>query len=970
MFELAGVGTAQADPATGRLLRVNPKLCEIIGYSEEELLNLTFMEITHPGDRQEDFEGFQRAIRGEASEYEAEKRYVRKNGQVVWVSVNTRIIRDQAGQPVCTVAAIHDITGRMQAEEALRRSEKRFRLLVQNSSDIISVFDAEGTVTYQSPSIERVLGHKPEERIGKNIFESPLVHPDDLASEVDFFTNACHNPGIEVRGSFRLQHADGSWRHIEAIGKNLLHDLSVRGIIGNYRDVTARKRTEEIRRQLAAIVESSEDAIIAKTLDGIITAWNEGAQRLYGYSAEEVVGQYISILAPPEHSDEIPAILRRIGRGERIAQHETVRVAKDGRRLDISLSVSPIRDDEGNVVGASTIARDITERKRAEKEIETRARQQATVAQLGARALARDEPQAIMDEAVALVARTLEVEYCKLLKLLPGGEELLLVAGVGWNKGLVGNATVGAGLGSQAGYTLLSDEAVIVEDLRTESRFSESPLLREHGVVSGVSVVVQGRDEPFGVLDVHTTEPRTFSKDDVNFLQAVANVLAAAVGRRSAEEALIRVREAERSRIARDIHDEALQHILYALREIGTHRELSEDGERATGLEEAANALQRSVTGLRAAIFDLPLAGGDEDGDFVKQLGSLVRLNRQSSPDREIELSVEEDLPQSLGKSTEVELQRIVQEALANVRRHSGAGRVSVAVGASRGKLWAEVEDDGRGFGPETPAGMGTRGMRERARALGGSLKIESEPGKGTKVRFEMALPSDGKETKSEEAIRILLIEDHASFREAAAAVFEKEPGFEVVGQVNSFATARKMFEDGASEADVAIVDLGLPDGYGADLIKELRAVNPRAQALVLSGALDRAEIARAVESGAAGVLHKSADMSEVIRAVRRVRAGETLLPPQEVIELLRVARLRREQEQEARQAITQLTPREKDVLQALAEGLDSKEIAQRLTISATTERNHVASILAKLGVHSRLQALIFAVRHGVVEIC
>jgi DNA-binding NarL/FixJ family response regulator len=168
---------------------------------------------------------------------------------------------------------------------------------------------------------------------------------------------------------------------------------------------------------------------------------------------------------------------------------------------------------------------------------------------------------------------------------------------------------------------------------------------------------------------------------------------------------------------------------------------------------------------------------------------------------------------------------------------------------------------------------------------------------------------------------------------------------------------------------DVAVVDLGLPDGYGGDLIRELRAHNPQAQALVLTASLDQAEIARAVESGAAGVLHKSAGMDEVVEAVRRLRAGETLLPLEEVVELLRFAGFRREQEHEARQAIAQLTPREREVLQALAEGLDGPEIAERLNISIPTERNHMASILAKLGVHSRLQALVFALRYGVVDV-
>jgi DNA-binding NarL/FixJ family response regulator len=125
--------------------------------------------------------------------------------------------------------------------------------------------------------------------------------------------------------------------------------------------------------------------------------------------------------------------------------------------------------------------------------------------------------------------------------------------------------------------------------------------------------------------------------------------------------------------------------------------------------------------------------------------------------------------------------------------------------------------------------------------------------------------------------------------------------------------------------------------------------------------------MARAVEAGAAGFLHKSAGMVEVMEAIRRLRAGETLLPVEEVVELLRFAGSRREHEHEARLAIAQLTPREKEVLQALAEGLDGKEIAEQLGISDKTERNHMASILAKLGVHSRLQALVFALRHNVV---
>ena len=182
---------------------------------------------------------------------------------------------------------------------------------------------------------------------------------------------------------------------------------------------------------------------------------------------------------------------------------------------------------------------------------------------------------------------------------------------------------------------------------------------------------------------------------------------------------------------------------------------------------------------------------------------------------------------------------------------------------------------------------------------------------------------------QQEEAVHILLVEDHASIREALASTFEGE-GFEVVRQAGSMAQARGMLEETEHPIDVAVLDLGLPDGYGADLIKELREKHPQAQALVLSASLDRANIARAVESGAAGVLSKTAHLEEVVEAVRRLRAGETLMPIEEVVAMLRFAGSEREQEYEARQAIEKLTPREIEVLQALAVGLDSEGIADK----------------------------------------
>ncbi|MGB7293149.1 MAG: GAF domain-containing protein [Thermodesulfobacteriota bacterium] len=184
------------------------------------------------------------------------------------------------------------------------------------------------------------------------------------------------------------------------------------------------------------------------------------------------------------------------------------------------------------------ILAELQERKRVEVELKVRASQRMALSRLGERALAGTDLSTLMDEAVSLVAQNLGVEYCKILELLPDGSAMLLRAGVGWKEGYVGYATVDAGLESQAGYALLYNGPVVVEDLHTETRFCGPVLLHDHGVVSGISAPIYGRNKPFGVLGAHTTRRRMFVGDDLYFLQAVANVVGEAIERSRSEEAL------------------------------------------------------------------------------------------------------------------------------------------------------------------------------------------------------------------------------------------------------------------------------------------------------------------------------------------------------------------------------------------------------------------------------------------------
>ncbi|MDQ3864363.1 MAG: response regulator transcription factor [Actinomycetota bacterium] len=219
------------------------------------------------------------------------------------------------------------------------------------------------------------------------------------------------------------------------------------------------------------------------------------------------------------------------------------------------------------------------------------------------------------------------------------------------------------------------------------------------------------------------------------------------------------------------------------------------------------------------------------------------------------------------------------------------------------------------------------------------------------------------------EEVRIMVVDDHDTFRDPLAFMLEREPDLEVVARPRSLSEAREVLEDDELAVDVAIVDLNLPDGSGTALIRELARSRPRAMALVLSASTDREHLAGAIEAGAAGVMHKSAPMSDLVEAVRRLAAGEQLLSQQEVIEALRFLVRVREIHREAQLAIDKLTPREREVLQALAEGWSDKEIARRLHVGVGTVHSHLTSILSKLEVSSRLQALVFAVRYGLVTI-
>ena len=991
-FELASVGIVEADVSTGRLLRVNPEFCKIVGYPADELLGMTFSDITNPEDREADFKRFSRAVHGAETDYATDKRYVRKDGSIVWASVKVRIVSDADGRPVRTIAVVQDETDRRRMRTEIEESEARLRLAVESKEIGTWHWDLITDELAWDDRCKAMFGLPPDAEMNYDVFLAGL-HPEDR-DRIDRVVRRALDP--ESSGRYEVEYRtigsqDGVERWVAARGRVIFGESGrASRFIGTVLDITDHKRAEGRQRFLARashsfsslvtdyeallrtvaeeVAEATGDACTIRLLsdDGdwlrpvaghhpdpelrraIWQVMRESAQRADVGVWKPVIQEQRTIRAevstegvPPDASPAQAEFARRhpmsaimgaplVARERAIGGISLVRYGRQGAYTEEDESfLRDLADRAALAIDSASLYREaqteLADRRRSEEEL------RSTIKELADLKFALDESAIVAFTDQRGRITYVNDKFCEISgydrEELLGQDHRIINSGY-HPEGFIRNL-----------WRTIAQGRVWRGELRNRAKDGSI-----YWVDTTIVPFVDERGKPYRYVAI---------RYDIT-------------DRKKAEEALGEIREAERSRIARDLHDVVLQDLTYALQRLQGPRD-EQDGERRDGPNNVVAALRRSVQGLRGTVYNLSTEPTGA-GSLVRSLQALVEMHRSMDPGCEVDLAIGEGLPEEFPASLEKEVLLIVREALTNARRHAGAGRVSVAIGASKGRFWTEVSDDGRGFVPTSDtAGMGTRGMRQRARTLGGSLKILSKPAEGTLVRFEAAIGSDGKGSAEipAEAVRVLLVDDHVSFRQGVAFAVEREPGYAVVGQAGSLAEARTMLSD----VDVAIFDLGLPDGYGGGLIRDLRDASPRAQALVLSASQDRAEIARAVDCGAAGVLHKSAGMSEIVDAVQRLTKGQQLMPPEEMVELLRFASSRKEQEHEVRQLMAKLTEREKEVLSLLAEGLDAQEIAKRLHISAKTERNHVARILAKLGAHSRLQALVFAARHGVVDV-
>ena len=368
IFEASPIGIITYKD-TGETISANSAAAAMVGATIKQLRAQNFREIKSWKESGL-FETANAAL-ASGNEKGIEFHLISTFGNELWMSARLVPFIHQGRQELLTL--LSDITERKQSEEML----KRYRLLSENTRDIILYIRASDLQILEANNAAlHAYGYSREELLTKSLRD--LRDPetlDDIARQLD----TAAQEGILFESLHRRR--DGSTFPVEVSSRGMTHGND-RILLSIIRDISGRKQEEAKAAQLVAIVESSDDVIMSKTLDGVITSWNGGAENIYGYSASEMIGKPVSILLPPDRADEMVNILKKIKSGSRLVHYETVRQKKDGQCIDMSLTVSPIKDKEGNIIGASTIGRDITDRKRVEEALrESQLRYRAIIEQ-------------------------------------------------------------------------------------------------------------------------------------------------------------------------------------------------------------------------------------------------------------------------------------------------------------------------------------------------------------------------------------------------------------------------------------------------------------------------------------------------------------------------------------------------------------------------------------------------------------
>jgi PAS domain S-box-containing protein len=499
---------------------------------------------------------------------------------------------------------------------------------------------------------------------------------------------------------------------------------------------------------LAAIVDSSDDAIISKNLNGIITSWNEGARRMFGYTAQEAIGRHITLIIPSDRRDEEPKILERLKRGERVDHFETVRVRKDGRKLDISLTISPVKDAAGHVVGASKVARDVSDQKQIERtlrESEERFRAIVETTSECVKLVSADGTLLHMNSSgLTMVGAVCADE-------VTGKSFYDLVAAKDREKFRAFNERICRGEKGSLEFDIVG--------LKGTSRRMEThaaPLRISDGTVVQLGVTRDITERTLAEENLRRSEEklRELAEDletqvrvrTKELEQRNAEVLKQSEQLRDLSSRVLQAQDQERRHIARELHDSAGQIVTVLGMSLAQIIQQARENapQIASDVDECRQLAQQLSQEIRTTSYLLYPPLLDETG-----LQEALRWYIQGLTDRsglDIRLDVSADFGR-LPREMELVVYRLVQECLTNIHRHSGSKTAVIRL-VRDGEIFSlEVEDAGKGIPPEKlnllqlqGAGVGLRGMRERIRPFDGQMNIMSNDG-GTTISFIFRLP-------------------------------------------------------------------------------------------------------------------------------------------------------------------------------------------------------------------------------------
>jgi PAS domain S-box-containing protein len=669
-----------------------------------------------------------RALRGEKLEpKDLEIVVERPDGERRHVIPAPQILKDSRGKIIGAINCLYDVTERERAQERLRQAREFDEAVMTNMGEGLYTVDAEGSVTTMNPAAEKFLGWNLEQLRGKKMHDvTHYKHRDGSP----FPGQEC--PGLQVlRKGKSLTNCEDVFIRKDGTFFDVLYSSSpirkgnkITGLVVVFRDITEQKRAEAAAMRLAALVRSSRDAVVAKDLNGIITDWNQSAQRIFGYKSKEIIGKSVLTLIPKDRQREEQEILRKIRRGESLDHYETVRRRKDGQLINVSLTISPIKNVKGEIVGVSKIARDITKQKQTER----RLAEQARLLDLSNDAIiVRDHQDRIVywnrgaEEMYGFSAKEAfgKIAHELLHTAHPGDSEKIrkkLERNNRWSGELVHTRKDGKSITVFSRWTLDRDvRGRPTSILETNTDITS----RKRAEVA----LQQSKEALEQVVDQRTKELRIANTGLKNEIER----------RKGLEGEILSISDREQQRLGQELHDGLCQHltaVAFMARSIAlrlkNHRVI-EVGD----IEKIAQLVNDAATDMRNLSRALHRLDVDAAG-LVNALQDLVDREIWRTPCR-LEMKASFQINDDAAAA---HLYRIAREAVINANKHAQAREIVVRLERVRKEMVLRVIDDGVGFPKDLKPqqGLGFHIMNYRAQLMGGRLEIDSPPQGGTRV--------------------------------------------------------------------------------------------------------------------------------------------------------------------------------------------------------------------------------------------